>query len=392
MAASTADADAEAAVAARGPGDANMLADMRGGARCLFRAADGRLRRMFSKPHGKLVRYNHQLWGFKAVGALRTKMGTRSDTRVFLRRKADLHGRLEPEVPGRRVYCDSTGKKLSFDRVWRGFWDQARNWRMGQNDRSARSTHSAAVRDDIRVAARPDANASEMYYYPEGARPEWLSARFHSEFNALGSGAQLTGVDVPEEPDGLVDEGFELAGTISIVEPVPPPRSGSLLADAAVQQRMAEPSALPPMRPTAEARLMDVGMARPMLEPAHPASLPYQPTSPMHRPTSPTYRPTSPMHSPTAAAPASDGGWEEYHLDAHGVPHSGPAPAARKREREGEGVEAELCSICLDTPRSHVFTPCGHMTACGACAVRFRKQPCPICRTKVQATVKLFKA
>ena len=78
---------------ARGPSNEHMLADMRGGTKCLFRAADTRLRRMFSKPHGKLVRYHHQLWGFKAVGALRTKMGSRSDTRVFLRRRAERHVR-----------------------------------------------------------------------------------------------------------------------------------------------------------------------------------------------------------------------------------------------------------------------------------------------------------
>ncbi len=89
--------------------------------------------------------------------------------------------------------------------------------------------------------------------------------------------------------------------------------------------------------------------------------------------------------------------WEEYHLDAHGVPHPGPepvsaaAPAARER-KEHKDAEADQCSICLDAPRSHVFAPCGHMTACGACAVRFRKQPCPLCRTKVQTIVKLFKA
>ena len=396
---------------ARGPSNEHMLADMRGGTKCLFRAADTRLRRMFSKPHGKLVRYHHQLWGFKAVGALRTKMGSRSDTRVFLRRRADLHGRLEPEMYApAAVYCDSTGKKLAFDRVWRGFWDPARRWRVGQNHRPPNTTHSIAVRDDNRSAAALNASEREAYWRPEGELPPWLDPRFASAFDAFGPGAQPTAWDVPEEPEGLVDEGFELPQTMSIVapEPPPPPRGGGGggvgASFASWLNRMTESY---PLRPTAEARALDVGMATPMLEPANPESPEYEPTSPMRRatspadrPASPRYQPTSPMYSPTAAPPvaaaAAGGAWEEYHLDAHGVPHPGPAPVSTAAPApaacERKDAEAEQCSICLDAPRSHVFAPCGHMTACGACAVRFRKQPCPLCRTKVQTIVKLFKA
>ena len=427
MAASTEDAAADATMAARGPNDANVLADMRTGQRCLFRAADNRLRRMFSKPHGKLVRYNHQLWGFKAVGALRTKMGTRSDTRVFLRRRADLHGRLGPgaELGGQpAVYCDSTGKKIAFDRIWRGFWDPARRWRIGQNHEPATSSASIAVRDDRRNACAPDAAEREAYRHPEGARPEWLSARFHSAFDAFGPGAQPTAWDVPEEPDGLVDEGFEMSRSMAIVTPEPPPasdRSGrpwyaqafvnlvtgrpsrpvAYAAEEEGEARAADPpGVMGPMRPTSEARAMDVGMYPRPSTPGSPSyeTSTYEPTSSSFEPTTPPYEPTSPLSSPTAPAPAaaaaSGEAWEEYHLDADGVPHPGPAPGstAAAAARERKDAEAEQCSICLDAPRCYVFIPCGHMTACGTCARRFWEKPCPICRKKVKAMQKVFKS
>ncbi len=46
------------------------------------------------------------------------------------------------------------------------------------------------------------------------------------------------------------------------------------------------------------------------------------------------------------------------------------------------GVE---CSICLDRPRSAAFAPCGHLTACTACAAKMKT--CPICRAAVESTL-----
>jgi hypothetical protein len=215
-----------------------------------------------------------------------------------------------------------------------------------------------------------------------------------------------------------VDEGFEPSRNMAIVTPEPPPGSDRssgrpwyahvfvnpvtgrpsrpvpYTAEEEAEVRAAgSPDVMGPMRPTAEARAMDVGMYP---WPSEPVSPSYEAAT--YEPTSPAYEPTSPLFSPTAAAPvaaaANGEKWEEYHLDADGVPHPGPAPGstAAAASRKRKEAEAEQCSICLDASRCYVFIPCGHMAACGTCAFKFHEKPCPICRKKVKAMQKVFKS
>ena len=51
-----------------------------------------------------------------------------------------------------------------------------------------------------------------------------------------------------------------------------------------------------------------------------------------------------------------------------------------------------ICIICMDSKRSHVFVPCGHVCACQACSyeVMGRDSRCPICKQNAGQVVQLF--
>lgn len=46
------------------------------------------------------------------------------------------------------------------------------------------------------------------------------------------------------------------------------------------------------------------------------------------------------------------------------------------------------CVVCMAKPPSHVIIPCGHLCLCMACSVALEQ--CPICRARVQATMRVF--
>lgn len=48
------------------------------------------------------------------------------------------------------------------------------------------------------------------------------------------------------------------------------------------------------------------------------------------------------------------------------------------------------CAICLTEPSSMLMRPCNHMIACGRCARRLVRQPCPMCRRHVQSVERVF--
>jgi hypothetical protein len=68
-----------------------------------------------------------------------------------------------------------------------------------------------------------------------------------------------------------------------------------------------------------------------------------------------------------------------------GVPPAAPAP--HPDDAEGQ------CVLCFDAPKDHIILPCFHVCVCEACAnllTRTRKPTCPICRTAIQQTNKVF--
>ncbi|NXV75579.1 BIR7B protein, partial [Atlantisia rogersi] len=50
--------------------------------------------------------------------------------------------------------------------------------------------------------------------------------------------------------------------------------------------------------------------------------------------------------------------------------------------------EEKMCKVCMDRDVSVVFVPCGHLVACGECAINLKL--CPICRAVIQGSVKTF--
>jgi hypothetical protein len=48
------------------------------------------------------------------------------------------------------------------------------------------------------------------------------------------------------------------------------------------------------------------------------------------------------------------------------------------------------CAICLTEPSNHLMRPCNHLIACGRCARRLVRQPCPMCRRHVRSVERVF--
>ena len=58
-------------------------------------------------------------------------------------------------------------------------------------------------------------------------------------------------------------------------------------------------------------------------------------------------------------------------------------------------MEARLCVICWDAPKTHIMLPCGHKCVCQSCAADFSCtskgcQSCPLCRNRVEKVTRVF--
>ena len=58
------------------------------------------------------------------------------------------------------------------------------------------------------------------------------------------------------------------------------------------------------------------------------------------------------------------------------------SPVPTSRVKAEDGMMGLLCKICMDEPRTHVATPCGHMTMCITCCNSLPSNHCPICRAE----------
>ncbi len=80
---------------------------------------------------------------------------------------------------------------------------------------------------------------------------------------------------------------------------------------------------------------------------------------------------------------------------------AGRTGARRRADRGGCGADrgaqrrpprrrtrSRGCVICEDGPKNVVLIPCGHVCACGTCASRLSE--CPMCRSLVQQTLRVF--
>ena len=58
-----------------------------------------------------------------------------------------------------------------------------------------------------------------------------------------------------------------------------------------------------------------------------------------------------------------------------------------KREIKVEQADKDedCCVICFDNKITHMFIPCMHFQFCGPCSEQIKKDPCPICRVKIES-------
>ncbi|NXJ79079.1 BIR7B protein, partial [Trogon melanurus] len=70
-------------------------------------------------------------------------------------------------------------------------------------------------------------------------------------------------------------------------------------------------------------------------------------------------------------------------------PSSGKDESRMSTEEQLRRLQEErMCKVCMDRDVSVVFVPCGHLVACGECALNLRL--CPICRAVIRGSVRTF--
>ncbi|NXJ11397.1 BIR7B protein, partial [Odontophorus gujanensis] len=68
---------------------------------------------------------------------------------------------------------------------------------------------------------------------------------------------------------------------------------------------------------------------------------------------------------------------------------STPPPSPLSTEEQLRRLQEErMCKLCMDKDVSVVFVPCGHLVACGECALNLRL--CPICRAVIRGSVRTY--
>ncbi|NWY55728.1 BIR7B protein, partial [Chionis minor] len=65
------------------------------------------------------------------------------------------------------------------------------------------------------------------------------------------------------------------------------------------------------------------------------------------------------------------------------------SPSGMSTEEQLRRLQEErMCKVCMDRDVAVVFVPCGHLVACGDCALNLRL--CPICRAVIRGSVRTF--
>ena len=63
------------------------------------------------------------------------------------------------------------------------------------------------------------------------------------------------------------------------------------------------------------------------------------------------------------------------------ITRKGPTEGSSLPTTIYQDTETEECAICLEAPKSIVFSPCGHYYVCQVCSQRLTQ--CPICRQTI---------
>ena len=90
----------------------------------------------------------------------------------------------------------------------------------------------------------------------------------------------------------------------------------------------------------------------------------------------------------TLSGPASETKCQQQVSEDSGYTSPVEDVAVAKTEEQPSFFSVNLCIICCDNERSVVFLPCGHLIACGTCAIQFKT--CPTCRSEITSLIKAF--
>jgi hypothetical protein len=64
-----------------------------------------------------------------------------------------------------------------------------------------------------------------------------------------------------------------------------------------------------------------------------------------------------------------------------------PIPVATATQKEEHSL---LCSICYDDSISLLLEPCNHICMCDRCYKTLVKKECPVCKTEIFSTKKVY--
>lgn len=114
--------------------------------------------------------------------------------------------------------------------------------------------------------------------------------------------------------------------------------------------------------------------------------------------------PPRPAASPEEAPKANHGSAAAQPPDAStATPAAPPAPAgapgavhpvaqAATAATAAAMLSGSECCVCMESRKSHIFVPCGHVCVCGGCAdnIMAASKECPICRQVSSLCMKVF--
>ena len=53
-------------------------------------------------------------------------------------------------------------------------------------------------------------------------------------------------------------------------------------------------------------------------------------------------------------------------------------------------ADKDLCVICSDAPKTILLLPCRHVALCGPCNAMDTVTECPLCRTAIEESMRVF--
>ncbi len=59
-------------------------------------------------------------------------------------------------------------------------------------------------------------------------------------------------------------------------------------------------------------------------------------------------------------------------------------------EEQNEINDESLCIICKQNKKIYAVVPCGHLIFCESCREKYKSDECPICRSSIEKTLKIF--